>query len=63
MSVGQEIELEEEEEIEDAFNEKEKEDKLIKKEKEKTYNEAKELYWSGKWDGKPMTIRSRTENI
>ncbi len=60
---SEEIELEEEEEIEDAFNEKEKEDKLIKKEKEKTYNEAKELYWSGKWDGKPMTIRSRTVSI
>ena len=41
----------------------EKDDEINQEKAEKVYKKAKELYLSGKWDGKPMTIRSRTVSI
>lgn len=59
-----ELEQDEDEEFEKEEEEKEKAYRKEEKEKEKVYNEAKELYQSGKWDGdKPMTLHSRTVSL
>lgn len=69
-SDPEEIELEFEEDEEELEFEEEEDDEAEKKikekyekeraEKEKIYHKAKKLYRSGKWDGKPMKLQSRT---